>query len=166
MSVGRAGTFSEDQVFTATQVGTNTIYVSSGAVAASTTISVVGQRGPVLESVVVNPLRISASGGVLTMTVAATDGGGVVSVVATIYPPDAPSVEVPLHLVAGDARTGTYRGTWDVPPNSNIPNASGVQAQQAYTLRIAAKDITSRQTLSDYIGFAVRGLVAPPPPPT
>ena len=166
LSLGTAGTFSINQVFNATAVGVNTIYVFSGPVGATTTITVVGQRGPILESVVVDPLSISASGGTLTMTVAATDGQGVASVVANIVPlPSGAAVPVPLILVAGDSQSGTYRATWPVPANSNLPNSRGVQAPQTYAVRFTATDLTARATLSDFIHFVVQGLSAPPPPP-
>jgi hypothetical protein len=167
LTLGPAGLLSSTGLFTAssTTTGVNRIYAFSGAVGATTDITVVGQRGPSIDSVTVDPLQVSASGGLVTFTIAASDGEGVASVVATIYPPGGGTVTQALTQVAGGVQSATFRTTYSVPPNSNVI-VDGVQAPQAYNVRFTATDNTSHTTLSDYIPFTVLGLGPPPPPPS
>ncbi|NLO73137.1 MAG: hypothetical protein GX100_03360 [candidate division WS1 bacterium] len=165
LCIGQAGTLSNTQLFTAVQPGTNQVYVFSGGVGASTTVSVIPEQGPVLQSVLVDPPQITASGGPVTFTVAASDGQGLASVKGTVYPPSGDMIPVTLALVTGTSQAGTYRATWNAPANSNLPDVNGVQAPQAYRVRFAATDNAGNVTQSNYLDFTVQGLAPPPPPP-
>lgn len=165
VSLGSAGTLGANGLFTATDLGTNRIYAFSGILGATTNITVIGQRGPVLDSVIVNPLTLSPSGGIVTFTVTAHDGQGVASVTGTVYPPAGGTVPLTLIRVAGDEFAATFRATYNVPPNSNPIAGDGSQAPQTYNVRFRATDVTARFTQSNYIPFTVEGISAPPPPP-
>jgi hypothetical protein len=166
VTLGPAGTLSSTGLFTATAIGVNRIYAFSGAVGAQTTVTVVGQRGPFLDSVIVDPLSLSASGGTVTFTVGASDGEGVASVTATVYPPGGGTTAVPLTQVAGGTQAATFRATYAVAANSNPISGAGVQLPQTYSVRFDAVDNTGHHTLSDYTTFTVLGLGTPPPPPS
>jgi hypothetical protein len=165
VSLGSAGTLDSTGLFTATALGQNHIYAFSGTLGATTTITVVGQRGPFLDSLIVNPEQVSASGGVVTFTVAVHDGQGVASVDATVHTPGGADVVVALTRVAGDAFDATFRATYVVPPNSKPILGDGSQESQTYNVRFTATDVTARQTTSNRILFVVEGLAPPPPPP-
>jgi len=165
LAVGPAGAITPAGLFSATTPGTSDIYAFSGAASNSTTISVLPVQAPEITEVIVNPQTLTASGGTITITSACTDGQGVDTVLATIYYPGGAVDQVGLGRVAGTARDGSYRATYEVPANSNIPDPDGVQAPQTYYLQIAATDIDSRLRLSELVTFEVAGLEPPPPPP-
>ena len=170
------GTIDGKGNFTAQGPGSAQIVAAIGALWQTTTVTVTGSVPPLITSVILshsttNP--ISASGGPLTITCAISDADGVnISTSGSpkglrieIYPPDGDVIELaPGAPVAGTIYDGTWRVVYNVPPNSNVPDSSGVQAPQLYSLRVAARDLTGAESFSRWYDFVVAGADAPPPP--
>jgi hypothetical protein len=162
--VGTAGSLDNNGIFTATALGECTIYASSGDKFTSTTATVVSPTGPAIITVLVDPPHLPATGGLISITAPITDPYGVTSVQGLIFQPSGKFAERPMHLVA--STTGTYRVVYQVPPNSNPPNAKGAQPPEVYRIRVRAVDSAGRVSLSRLVPFTELGLPAPPPPPS
>ena len=165
-AVGTAGTIDARGVFTCTHVGKSTIFAFSGGMFTSTTLTVVSKRGPAILDVLVDPLQLPPGGGPIVITSPLADSDGVALAEALIFFSDGTFVRRPLALVAGVIDNGTFRATYQVPANSNIPDASGTQAPQHYQLRVRAVDGDGMVSLSKLVGFTVLSLPTPPPPPS
>jgi hypothetical protein len=163
--IGGVGTVSPAGVFAAATAGNGELHAYSGDVSATATIEVTPPRPPEITTFVAQPTTYTASGGALTVTAAVNDGDGVSSVVAEIYAPGAATVRLTMARAEGTARDGTYRVDWPVPPNSNTPDPSGVQAQMTYSVRVVVTDSTSATANSSFTDLVVQGLKPPPPPP-
>ena len=166
VALGPAGSIDENGLFTASATGRSTIYAFSGERFTSTTIEVVREQGPSILDIFLDPTQLPAEGGQMVVTAPLADADGVRSAQALFFAPDGTFASAPLALVAGSAPSGTWRGTSLIPPNTNLPNASGVQAPMRYQVRVRAVDTTGRVTLSKAAEFFVAGLAPPPPPPT
>lgn len=164
--VGDIGTVSPNGLFTGTRVGTGELRAYSGSATASADIEVTGPRAPGVTSLLLSPTEFASGGGTLTITAAANDGDGIASVVAEVFPPASSAVRLDMALAAGNAKDGTYRVTFNVPANSNVPNSSGVQAPMKYSVRVVATDGTGATTTTGFTDVTVAGLRPPPPPPT
>ncbi len=164
LAVGSAGTIDAAGVFVASAVGSSTIYAFSGDKYTSTTLSAVRERGPAVLETIVDPVQLPATGGQIVITAACTDPQEIAAVEALIFDFTGNFQRVGCALVAGSDTDGTYRATYNVPPNSNLPDAGGVQARQDYEVRIFARDRAGNQTLTPPIPFSVEGLESPPPP--
>ena len=172
-------------LFITSQSGTGRIRAILGDLMAETTLTVVGTRPPDVSSVFVShsvDRPVSATGGNVTVSVAASDGDGIRHVMLDVFPQhDSPIAPIAGQLVAGGADDGTWRAVFAAPANSNRPDATGLQAPQLYSLRVRALDADEpapgtlsaaelaqwyldHQTTSDWFDFAVAGLDAPPPP--
>jgi hypothetical protein len=152
-------------VFTAGKAGSGELHAYSGDVSAVAAIEVTPPRPPEVTTFVASPTNYSASGGTLTVTAAVNDGDGVSSVIAEIYAPATAVERLTMPMVGGTTRDGTYRASWPVPPNSNTPDPSGVQAQMTYSVRVVATDNGGATANSDFADLVVQGLKPPPPPP-
>ena len=163
--------------FTATSPGSGLITAQTGALVASSGVVVTGPRDPRITSVLVSasPERpLPASGGPVMITAAINDANGIRNFDAgpnkglkfEIHAPDGSLLE----LTPGEPDLGTtiYDGTWrltyNVPANSNAPDATGRQAPQTYSVRVVARDLTGAVSRSQFYDFVVLGLDAPPPP--
>jgi hypothetical protein len=162
-SVGTAGSIQPGPgpgtaTFTTTHVGSSTIYVFSGDLFTSTTLTVTGLTGPQIVQVLVDPLQLPSGGGPVVITAPIIDPVGIPTVQALIFHPNGVFTQLPMALVAGTGSNGTFRVTYQVPAN-------GTQTQQKYQVRVRAVDTGGRVTLSKLVPFTVLGLHGPPPPP-
>jgi hypothetical protein len=165
VALGTAGNIDETGVFTANAVGESTIYAFSGTKYTATTLKTVNRRAPAILDVLVDPLLLPASGGQIVVTAPVTDAQGVRVAEALFFAPDGTFVKRTMDLAAGSATDGTYRATYQVPPNNNVPDSKGVQAAQVYQVRVRAVDGSGEAALSKIVEFTVEGLSPPPPPP-
>lgn len=171
------GVIDASGMFTATRPGTGLITAIAGELVATSSVIVTGPRPPQITSVLVSASPeqpVPASGGPVMITAAINDADGIRSFDAgphkglkfEIYAPDGSVLE----LTPGEPEPGTtiYDGTWrltySVPPNSNLPDATGRQAPQTYSVRVVARDLTGAVSYSQFHDFVVLGLDAPPPP--
>lgn len=107
---------------------------------------------PTLESPTLQPTVLSIEGGVVRMSVRATDSGGVQSVWAEVTKPDSSQQTINLSLQSGN----TYAGTFNAPAN---PTGSG----QTYTVTFFARDAASNQAgPTNPVEFSVALGDAPP----
>lgn len=155
------GTLDKNGNFTATTAGTGQVIAICGDMRATADIKVTNARAPQITTYLVAPLKLKASGGKVTITVAANDGDGIASVVAHIYTPGGEDSQA---VVLDPRTTDTYRLEYAIPANSNQPDSSGNQAAQRYSLQVVVTDTGGAQTLSDFVDVVVAGLDAPPPP--
>lgn len=163
--------------FTATSPGSGLITAQVGGLVASSGVVVTGPRPPQITSVLLSasPERpLPASGGPVVITAAINDANGIRNfdegankgLKFEVYTPDGGVLE----LTPGTPDPGTtiYDGTWrltyNAPPNSNLPDATGLQAPQTYSVRVVARDLTGAMSRSEFHDFVVLGLDAPPPP--
>ncbi len=165
MALGTAGSINESGVFTTDAVGESTVYAFSGTKYVGTMLRAVNRRAPQVLDVLLDPLLLPASGGQMVVTAPIADAQGVRTAEALFFAPDGTFVKRAMVLAAGSTTDGTYRAVYQVPPNSNLPDANGVQAVQVYQVRIRAVDATGVAVISKIVEFAVEGLSAPPPPP-
>ncbi len=162
---GDIGAIGLDGTFTALNPGTGSIVAVAGSVSTSTSAVVTGPRPPDMSTIIVSPAALPASGGDVQITATISDGQGVDSVTAEVYEPDGGLWTSAMPLVVGTIYNGTYRITYSAPANSNVPDPSGTQAPQTYSVRIVARDAASLVSNSAFHDFVVEGLLAPPPPP-
>ncbi len=154
-----------------TSTGVAIIRAMTGELVTETQLTVTSARAPDISSVLVSASKdipVPATGGLVTVIVAASDGDGVRDVIVEIFPQHQtdPLTPVGATRIAGQDTDGTWRAFVPVPANDNRPDATGVQAPQFYTLRVTAvDDSASRRTAtSDWFEFKVEGLDTPPPP--
>lgn len=162
--VGDIGRISPNGLFTGTQVGVGQLKAYAGSASATAEIEVVGPRPPEVSSLLLSPTEFASGGGTLTITAAINDGDGIASAVAEIYAPAQDVTRLDMTLTAGNAKDGTYRVSFDVPANSNVPDSSGVQAPMNYSVRVVATDGSGATGTSAFVDLTVAG-VRPPPPP-
>ena len=155
------GTIDRNGNFTATAAGRGQVIAICGDARATAEIEVTNPRAPEVTTYLVAPLKLKASGGTVTITVAANDGDGIRSVEAHIYSPGGEDVKV---LPLDPRTTDTYRLTYTVAANSNQPDALGNQAAQRYSVQVIVTDQTGVTTATGFVDVTVAGLDAPPPP--
>ncbi len=175
-SIGRIG---PDGVFRAETVGTGDIIAYAGDARSAVTIEVVEPRPPRISSFQINPRRLPASGGEIYASASISDGDGFrladdvrleimlagedpIRLEMDLANPDT-AVERP--GIPGAYIEASVKTTWDVPPNTNRPDASGVQAPMTYTVSLWARDRAGLETRSDFVDVVVDGIDAPPTTP-
>lgn len=160
--------------FHAQKIGTGVVAAIAGGVSAATNVTVIPPQPPDISTVIVSPFSLPASGGVVSIVAAISDGQGIdvdgdgnPLVEARITLPDSSELDPPLPMAldAGTLQDGTYRTTYQAPPNDNIPNMWGIQAPQTYTVHVRAWDTVGTSATSDPYDFTVQGVEAPPVPP-
>ena len=166
VALGSAGSIDEDGLFTATATGESTILAFSGERSATTTIRVVNERPPAVLDVLLDPVQLPAEGGPLAVTAPIADIDGVQGAEVLFFAPNGTSVRRQMSRVAGGAQNGTWRATYTVPANNNVPDSNGVQAPMRYQVRVRAVDTGGQVALSKIVEFLVAGLAPPPPPPS
>ncbi len=127
-----------------------------------------------------NDNPIPASGGIVTITAAITDGNGIQTNDAgalralrfELQTPRSGVISLPtaaelpfLPIAQTTIYDGTWRYNYAVPANNNAPTADGLQAHQQYLVRVVARDTTGAESTSDWYEFRVAGLDTPPPLP-
>lgn len=155
------GTIDLNGKFTATATGKGQVTALCGDARVTAEVEVTAARPPEVTTFLVAPLKLKASGGTVTITIAANDGDGIKSVEAHIFTPGG-EVTLPVPLASGTA--DTYRLTYLVPANGNAPDQLGNQAAQTYPIQVIVTDNTDVQTPSDWVDVTVEGLDAPPLP--
>jgi hypothetical protein len=172
----KVGTIDSSGNFTALAPGSAQVTAAIGSLTETTSVVVTGSTPPLITSVILshsNSNPISASGGPLTITCAIADADGVNTSIAgtpkglriEIYPPDGDVIEVaPGAPVTGSIFDGTWRTVYQVPANSNVPDAWGNQESQSYSLRVVARDLAGAESYSRWYEFKVAGVDVPPPP--
>ncbi len=156
--------------------GTAGVTAAVGSLLSGTTVVVTSSVSPNITSVLVSASKASplpASGGAVTITAAISDPIGILTFDTTtqkglkfeVYLPDGTVQELsPGNPVAGTLYDGTWRLTYNVPANSNIPDSTGAQAPQTYSIRVAARDQLGNASYSAFYDFVVAGLDVPPAP--
>lgn len=130
-------------------------------------VSVAGKGAPVnqppaISQAQVAPTELTFEGGpiTLTATVVDSDANGVESVFAEIVQPDSTIRRISLARIAGDAASGTYRGTLDLPGNAGA-------VAQTYEVVVGARDTAQLSATPVAAGrVTVAGLALPPEPPS
>lgn len=127
-----------------------------------------------------NDNPVPASGGIVTITAAITDGNGVQTnnvgalqaLRFELQTPKSgvislpPANELPFTPIEGTTiYDGTWRYNYAVPANNNTPDPDGNQAEQQYLVRVVARDTTGAESTSEWYEFRVAGLDTPPPLP-
>ena len=159
---GAVGEVDRTGYFTATQVGLGQLFAVCGSAQAAANIEVTPSRDPQVTTYLVAPLSLRASGGDVTITVAANDGDGILQVVAEVYKPDASQEDVPMPQDPGTDET--YRVTYGVPPNTNPIDGLGHQDVQRYPVRVRVQDNFGNTTFTVFVEVVVDGIDTPPPP--
>ena len=171
---GGIGAVDRNGRFTAGQAGTGKVWAVCGSAKTYADVEVTGPRAPQITSYFVSPQELTATGGKVSITVAANDGDGIAQVRVEVYKPDSSIENVLMEL---DPRTNeTYwlpevldalneAGRWlIVPANSNAPDALGHQESQRYDLRVIVTDNTGATSQTDFVTVIVNGIDTPPPP--
>ncbi len=190
LSGDNVGTIDAAGALRASKSGSARVTAVAGNLVQTTAVEVVGAQPPTISSVLISAstdLPVGASGGPVMMTCAASDGNGIRlfdkgayrALAFEIYTPAGELVRlVPGYPVAGTVETvldvdsalvsvckdGTWRLTYTVPANSNVPGTDGTQAAQTYSVRVAARDVSGTVRYSEFHDFIVKGLDTPPPP--
>lgn len=159
---GDVGVVNAEGEFVAGSPGDGHLVAVCGTARATADIHVTEPRAPEITTFLVAPLSLPATGGSTTITVAANDGDGITQVEAEVYGPGGDVDTAPLPPVSGTLET--YRLNYPLPPNSNIPDATGHQAEQKYSIRVKATDGSGAQTTTDFVDVKVVGIDTPPPP--
>ena len=171
---GGVGTINAAGQFTAQRVGTGTVLAVSGGISSQTTVTVTPAQPPDISTVILSPLSVPPSGGPVSLVAAVSDGQAIgldqdnrPRVQADITLPNGESLQPPvlMALDAGTLRDGTFRATYQVPANENVPNNWGVQAPQTYVVAISAWDSAGKKSTSPAYTLTVQGLQPPPLPP-
>ncbi len=176
---GGIGAASADGVFTAQQIGAGTVTTFAGDAQRTGTVIVVAPRPPQINSLLLNPTTLPASGGDVYIATSISDGDGipVINVRAEVFGPGDEIITVPMAvtnpgtaLACADQANcyleASYGGTFSAPPNDNQPTAEGIQAPENYSARIRAIDRAGGTTTSAFIDFVVQGIDQPPGGPT
>lgn len=163
--LGGVGPINAGGLFTATTIGAGRVLAFSGRRSAQTTVEVVGERPPVVLDMLADPALLPPDGGALTVIASLADADGIAAATAEIITPEGALLLQPMARVAGGVRNGTWRVQYLAPPNTNVPNAAGVQAPMVYSVRVRVVDGDGAVTLSSPVSFTVSPVVAPPPPP-
>lgn len=171
---GSIGAVDRNGVFYATRAGTGQLIAACGDARATANITVTPPRPPQITSFFVTPTALNATGGKVSVTVAANDGDGIAQVKAEVYGPDSSVQNVIMEL---DPRTTeTYQlpnqsdpfgtiGRWlIIPANSNTPDGTGFQQPQRYSIRVVALDNNGASTATNFVDVTVNGLDQPPVP--
>lgn len=175
---------SADGTLRSRSVGTYRVTGVIGRLTNSAGVEVTAASPPVISSLLLSASSdtpVPASGGVVTITAAISDGNGL----QTNNSGGRQALRFEVRLPSGDREylplnselpflpidgTTVYDGTWRyqyaVPANGNEPNSDGVQSPQTYSVRVVARDTTGAESTSDWQQFKVAGLEAPPPPPS
>lgn len=161
---GDIGSIDANGLFTASKVGSGRVLAFCGSARASAPVQVVGPRPPDISTFVVNPQRLGATGGMVNITAAVSDGDGLDLVRAEVYAPSGDIAYLTMSRTAGTNRDGTYQINYVAPGNTNTPDAQGRQAEQRYSVRVVATDNSGVSSISEFVNFVVEGLSAPPPP--
>jgi hypothetical protein len=171
---GAVGVVDKSGQFIGTQAGTGKVWAVCGTVQATADIEVTAPRVPQITSFFVSPEELTATGGKVSITLAANDGDGIAQARVEIYKPDGSIENVLLEL---DVRTNeTYwlpevldglgdTGRWlIIPANTNTPDALGHQEAQRYSLRVIVTDNSGASSQTDFVDVVVTGIDTPPPP--
>ena len=171
---GAVGLVDKSGQFIATQTGTGQVYAVCGTASATAAIEVTAPRAPQITSFFISPQELTATGGKVSITVAANDGDGIAQARVEIYKPGGSIENVLLEL---DPRTNeTYwlpevvdglgeTGRWlIIAANSNTPDSLGHQESQRYSLRMIVTDNSGASSQTDFVDVVVAGIDTPPPP--
>lgn len=171
---GAIGSVDRNGVFYATRAGTGQLTAACGDARATANITVTPPRPPQITSFFVTPTELNATGGKVSVTVAANDGDGIAQVKVEVYRPDSSVQNVIMEL---DPRTTeTYQlpdqadpfnvvGRWlIIPANTNTPDGTGFQEPQRYSIRVVALDNSGASTSTNFVDVTVKGLDQPPFP--
>ena len=103
---------------------------------------------PVLSNAKVEPSVLSSEGGLVTLSVYVSDNAGATSGSAVVTLPDNNTATVDLTFKSGDAKTGTWEGTYTAGPNATLEDLS-------YTVIFTARDGSGNESDPVVVTFTV-----------
>ena len=140
----------EDLTYTVTFTASDGSGNEGDSVAATFTVPLTPDTiAPVLTNAKIEPSLLPQGGGIVTLSVDATDNVGVTAATGVFTAPDNSTVTVGLT----ESGTGTWAGTYRAPANATV-------ADQSYTVIFAANDGSGNESDPLSATFAVEGTTA------